>query len=772
MHREGIMKKIGLMTWFNYQNFGTALQCTALDYVIRNMGYSTEIINYTRTHRYVGKKNGSFVAIMKIIIDKIKISVFLKPYYNKEREKLFKEYIDSLLIKTEKCSTSSELRQLNKYFDAFVCGSDQIWSPLCFDENYFLSFVNSGSRMVSYAPSFGVTSILDKEIKLKISRLLVKFKNLSVREKAGAEIVEDLIGKYAEVVLDPTLLLNSKDWDSFIGSCDKKINREYIICYYLGDYRRYVNLEKKLSEYLGLPVYVIPTYEGQKENSVPFEVGPIEFVSLIKNAKYVLTDSYHGMLFAINYNIPFYVFPRFKAKDKANQNSRILSLLSILSLEDRMLDINNKNSKDFIIDDCVICYNVINDKIEKMRKKSIEYLWRSLRDSVQDNKYCEKNIIKITEKCCGCGACASACSKGAIKIILNEEGFQHYKIDNSLCIKCGICKSICPMNDIVAHKIKDSHGLYSFKYNDKNVLKYSSSGGAAHAIADYYNNDGYYICGVIYNTNTEEAQHKIVFPKDKKSILNFQGSKYLQSISAKAIDDVCKMSKTSKIVFFGTPCQVAGLDKLLLFKGNRENVLLIDLICHGVPTRYLFLNYLNKIKKNMGIDKKTNVIFRDGGSSWRNRHICVKSEDKYYLKSEKKDAFYRFFRRSLCNSLSCYDCPYREKSAADIRIGDYWGNKFYKDKTGVTMMIVNSDRGVKICNNLEKLDLVIMNRQKLEEYWSVQYPYNPSEPLFRKELIYKLQNNSNDIESLASEYCRWYDVKEFLSYIKNSLIIW
>ena len=106
------------------------------------------------------------------------------------------------------------------------------------------------------------------------------------------------------------------------------------------------------------------------------------------------------------------------------------------------------------------------------------------------------------------------------------------------------------MNDIVAHKIKDSHGLYSFKYNDKNVLKYSSSGGAAHAIADYYNNDGYYICGVIYNTNTEEAQHKIVFPKDKKSILNFQGSKYLKSISAKAIDDVCKMSKTSKIVFF------------------------------------------------------------------------------------------------------------------------------------------------------------------------------------------------------------------------------
>ena len=760
-------KKIGLMTWYKYCNFGTALQSSAIYHVVKGLGYQPSMINYFRERRYVDKDEMSRSGVVRKGFNKVMQLLTSKTDISNKRELLFADYIKRNTSETSVCNTYSELSALNDEFDAFVCGSDQIWSPLCFDDKYFLSFVNDSRKMVAYAPSIGSSHIANEEIKFRMKDLLERFCNISVREKQGATIISKLTGKKAEVVLDPTMLLTSKDWDSIINSSTITIKDDYIICYYLGDYKRYTKWVNKLSEKLQMPAYVIPIFGNQDGQHIPFEVGPDEFVSLIKNAKYVCTDSYHGMLFAINYNIPFSVFSRFEENDPKNQNSRIYSLLELLSLEKRLVNLKWLPEKELID---TIDFSSVNAKISKWRRHSLEYLSDELKRATSDEVCIQQGkVLEITKNCCGCGACAAVCPKNAIKINIDSEGFRHYEIDNSLCIGCQQCKRVCPMNKVESSPLSEALGLYSFKNTDTELLAKSSSGGAAHTISNLYNQRGYYVCGVVYDPQRREARHELVPPNNTEMLSKFQGSKYIQSSSADGIAATISLAKSNKVVYVGTPCQVAGLDKVLRKQGSRDNVILIDLICHGVPSIYLLEKYLDDIDKKHGTGKYPTVNFRYGSNKWREIYIYIQGSGHSYSNTEKKDDFYRFFRRSLCYAKSCYECPYRDKSAADIRIGDYWGNRFKEDKSGVTMLIVNTDKGAKLLSELMAMDGLVIKPHDLKEYWTVQYPTNPSEPLYREELINRLNNVHEDMHNLANEYCNGYDLLELLYRIKNAI---
>lgn len=757
-------KKIALMTWYKYCNFGTALQSSALYHVIKNLGYQPTMINYFREKRYIDKDEMTRFSVFKKGLDKVFSLISPHTNISDERKDLFAEYIGTHITETKECNTYPELYALNRDFDAFVCGSDQIWSPLCFDDKYFLSFVEDTNKMVSYAPSIGSTNIANPNIKSRMKNLLERFPNIAVREKQGAEIVNELTGRKAEVVLDPTLLVPADEWDKVIGDKIKRIQGDYIICYYLGDYKRYSKWVQNLSEQLKMPAYVIPVFRNQDGKSVPFAVGPNEFVSLIKNAKYVCTDSYHGMLFAVNYNIPFSVFPRFKPDDPKNQNSRIFSFLEILSLENRLVDLHLKPNKELLTS---LDYSNVNQKIELWREKSLRYLSTELERATSNASDATNSKLVITKQCCGCGACASICPKQAININVDSEGFRHYEIDEDLCIKCRQCQTVCPMNTVTSQSLAESINLCSFKNMDSAILAKSSSGAAAYTISSHYNNLGYYICGVTYDAIKREARHEVVEPGQSDQLAKFQGSKYIQSDSANGITETVRLSKTHKVVFFGTPCQVAGLDKALCKAGSRDNAILVDLICHGVPTKYLLEKYLNYIDNKYGTGAYPNVSFRYGKNHWRERYIYIQGMGRNYGASEKNDDFYRFFRRCLCYAASCYECPYREKSSADIRIGDYWGDKFRNDKSGVSMVIVNTKKGNSVIADLSNIPGIEIKQQDLKEYWTVQFPQNPSEPLYRNELINSFMNPNENLHTLADEYCNGYDLLEFLYAIQN-----
>ena len=470
------------------------------------------------------------------------------------------------------------------------------------------------------------------------------------------------------------------------------------------------------------------------------------------------------MAFSIVYNVPFTAFKRFKDNAVENQNSRLLNLLDKLQLQDRLVDLNKKyDFNEFNHCD----YTKANKILGELRDSSKEYLINALNGAFESNVDKSKGNYQITNNCCGCGACYSVCSKNAITIKKDEEGFYHYFIDEGLCVKCGKCKSVCPMTNIVAEDIKNSNALYSIKNKNKQALNRSSSAGVGYALSRYGIKNGYLISGCVYDNETRSARHILINNNEFEKLTMIQGSKYIQSRTSDVFKEIYDLPRDSKLIFFGTPCQVAGMRKLLDAK-KISDVVLVDLICHGVPSYCLWEKYLSDINDNVSTSLTPNVVFRDSTSNWHKRRIKIQGNGKTYIKSERKDDFYAFFRRGLCDMNSCSECPYREKSSADIRIGDFWGKRFNNSKYPVSMVIANTQLGVDVLSKLEQEGCVI-EKQDLQDYWKVQAPYNLRQSLYRKEIIGSLKSGRTSLHKLRKKYCKYYDVYEVLERAKAKL---
>lgn len=751
-------KKVGLMTWYKYHNYGSLLQAYALCKMIEKLGYEANMINYKP------REKSRYLQSSKDIPKKVKNKIFNS--HQDSNSTIFKEFIKNHFTETEECSTFVELKELNDQFDAFLCGSDQVWSPLVFDEKYFLNFAHD-NKIVSYAPSLGSSNIENDVVKSRMSFLLKRFKHLSVREETGKEIIKNLIGKEPFLALDPTLLIDIDEWKKLLKLDDKHIQRKYVLCYFLGDSSKYLSQIEEFAKSKGFQVYNIPFLKRKKINKydVPFPVGPKEFVELISNAEAVFTDSYHGILFSINFKKNFYAYKRFKDDDFLNQNSRVVDFLRRVELSDRIIESNS------ILDKNEIDYKTVETHIMNMRRESIKYLDEAFKDIFLSKAKNEYSLGFITDYCVGCGVCANLCPTHAIQTKMNEEGFWHYHIDREKCIKCGLCKKVCPMVHIESQEIKYSKKLYAFKAKDEDILKRSSSGGFADVLVRF-KNDTSYICGCQYNQGENLAEHVVLPPCSSDAELSrLQGSKYLQSKLHEAIRTLIQLPKDSKVIFFGTPCQVAGMDKLLRIRKMRQNYILIDLICHGVPTDYLWRKYYAEIVKEYQLNSQNIIVkFRDKRFGWRNRRISLDDGVGEYVANETKDTFYAFFRRGIVDMKSCYECPYRTKSSADIRIGDYWGKKYSFDKEGVSMIIANTTVGEDLIDEIKNRDLAYIQEYSLNEYFDIQYPENFNEPLFREELIEKLKSGKANLKVLRKEYLDYEDKIEMMRKIKNRLL--
>lgn len=750
-------QKVAIMTWYCYQNYGSALQAGAIYHMLDMMGYKPDFVNYEPKGTVRESIKNSFP---KRLANKVKTK--LNPIYtSEERSCRFENYLAERTTCTARCNSYPELHDLNKEYDAFVCGSDQIWAPICYDSKYFLDFVEDPGKMVAYAPSIGLPEIENDTIRKRMTQNIARFKHLSIREKQGAELIKKLTGKDAKVVLDPTFLLNSCEWDSYadVKNAEKLPDERYILCYFLGGLKKYMKYVQVLSKKMSIPFFVIPQTVQEKKsgNAVPFEVGPKEFVSLIKNAAYVCTDSFHGMAFSINYNIPFSVFKRFSDADPRNQNSRIFSLLNILQLEARLTDAQTVHAEQ-VATSCD--FTVANQRLEELKNDSMKYLQDALSEATYKHTTSRVVPYKITDLCCGCGACAAVCTKSAISIVKDDEGFEHCFIEAGKCVGCGQCKTVCPMTDIIATDMKQARKMYSVKSCSENVLKNSSSGGVGYELAMNLAEQKYSVCGCTYDTETNSAKHIWINPGKKQEISLLQGSKYIQSKSAEAMFSLAENAKQGKVVFFGTPCQAAAADKLLRKKNLREQAVIVDLICHGVPSDCLWDKYLKDIDKKHHTGAHPAVLFRSKEREWRLRLLQLAGNGHIYKREEHKDDFYAFFRRGLYYMESCSDCPYRERSAADIRIGDYWGTRFENDKEGVSMVIANNLQGEELIEELSRKNICQVETQDLREYWTVQYPYNPQHPLAREELIEDLKDDRTNLHSLRKKYCAYYDHAE------------
>ena len=637
------MKKVALSTWFNYNNYGSILQVTALYKTISDLGYEVDVINYI-PHGKQYLPNESNLETLKIMFNE-KFGKN-KDYKNNNRvidskikEVLFDNFRNKYLTFTDESNTISELNLLENKYDVFVCGSDQIWSPILFDEKYYFSYIDNKSKIMSYAPSTGVNYLPNKYIKEKMGSLINDFQYISVREEKGKKFIKKEFNKDVEVVLDPTLLLDKETWLTMKSNLNED-NEKYILVYFLGDNTEYLRYVETLSKKLNLKVKILPVYEDNQKNNFEYiyDAGPGEFLHLIDNAEIICTDSFHGIVFSIIYGKKFIPFKRFKDDEKISQNERIYNLLDKIDYKESFTelelekDLNCLNSID---------YSLLYCKLDNLKQKSINYLKKSLKECSKS-----KNIYNynITKTCSGCGACVNVCKFDAIKITKNDKGFIKSQIDKYKCRQCGKCKKVCPFYIKKGKQIdKEINKLYSAYSKSKEVLMESSSGGFAYELSKYMLENDFKVIGCTYNKYEKKAEHIIIDEKQQLHLLS--GSKYLQSDISSIINQILDIDKG---IFFGTPCQVAGVDSILRMNNRRDHFILIDLICHGVPSYNLWDKYLKKIIKENNLGNQPDVQFRYKKNGWKNKTLKIESDGKIYLGMDNEDLFYRHFQNRDC----------------------------------------------------------------------------------------------------------------------------
>ena len=739
---EGKKKKpVGIMGWHQMYNFGSQLQLTALTYIIRQMGYEPEIINYKPKQEMYRVRKNIFFVIYRMFR---KLHYVGNPEYLSDiKRNIFESYKKENLCFTQTCDLSSDLYMLNDLFEAFVCGSDQIWNPYYGDDKYFLNFVEDARKKIAYGVSFGVDMLPNQYVSGKYQKLLKDFSLISIREIQGKEMLSRLGIRDVPVVLDPTLLLDMEKWNDLF-QIQSSGHGDYILCYFLGDIRRHLKYINKIRNKLQKKVIVIVTRE--RDLKLPFEmyseIGPKEFIVLMQGACFVCTDSFHGVCFSVIYKKNFWVFERFKRNQINNQNCRIDSVLKILDLEHRKID--GKRSE---LNELQIEWREVEKNLTKMRKKSYNYLQKALYTAFAATN---KLHVGITNTCCGCGACQAVCKYNAIEMLKDCHGDSKAQINMKQCVQCGECKKVCPfrekenLTDIVCTR------YYSFQSKNKEVLMRSSSGGASYEILQHLSQQGYLIYGCVYDNESESAIHKRLKRED---LYRTQGSKYLNSDTCNVMKEIFQSKK--KFVFVGTPCQVSAVDKILKNRGMRKSAVLIDLVCHGVPTNSLWYRYLCEIKEKLHTSKSVNIVFREKKYGWRNRVMVIEGkEGGKYKRNSTRDLFYCFYNQGNCLEEQCYECCFKTKTAADIRIGDYWGNKYRFNKKGVSRVFSVSPIGDHIIDSLKERGSV--KEFSIKEFFMEENCVNLVKPVYYDSLQEELENQK-PLKKLKKIYCDgWY----------------
>ena len=326
------------------------------------------------------------------------------------------------------------------------------------------------------------------------------------------------------------------------------------------------------------------------------------------------------------------------------------------------------------------------------------------------------NIILFNEKkdCCNCSACKNICPKEAIYMYLDEYGFQYPEIDREKCISCGLCKKVCAFQNV-----EEKNSLletYVAVTKDDNLLIKSASGGIFATLArDYIESNG-----IVFGVTFDEDINPIHIAINKlEDLYKVQGSKYVQSYIGDSYKEIKNLlNEGKKVLFSGTPCQVAGLKGYLI--KDYHNLLTVDIICHGVPSTKFFKDYIEFMEEKLG-GKIKKFKFRDKSMGWGlngsltyERNGIIKKKKIYGSES----SYYHYFLNSECYRESCYSCKYTcENRPADITIGDYWGIESahpellgkdkLKEEKGISVLIVNSEKGrmeIEKCNSVNKFN--------------------------------------------------------------------
>lgn len=362
-------------------------------------------------------------------------------------------------------------------------------------------------------------------------------------------------------------------------------------------------------------------------------------------------------------------------------------------------------------------------------------------------------MLRIPFNCTGCQACISICPKNCIDIVVNEEGFSFPEINISKCIQCNLCDRVCP---IMNEQIKSTHTqAYGIKNKNEKERQDSSSGGVFSLLAGQILDQGGIVFGAAYNDDF--VVHHIAI-KDKKDMFRLQSAKYAQSVIGNSFKETEAALKSGhKVLFSGTPCQCSGLKQFL--RKEYDNLLLVDLICHGVPSPKVWQKYIDyrSLKENKG-KRPFRINMRSKISGWSRYGYSTEfdyGEGHITQIHNSQDLFMKAFGGNICLRKSCSDCVAKGvERCTDLTLGDYWGvwNQYPKfdDDKGTSIVFVHSEKGEKILRQLDnKIDCIEV---EIDEAYKENMSLINSSKVHEKREEFLERVNTSNFQELVLEY--------------------
>ena len=691
-------EKVGILTFHSALNYGAVLQAYALKKMCDELGYETHIIDYAYkgideavapVRRFLASKNKKR-RLLKLVRE---ISSYAG---DKKKEREFLEFRHRYLAESVTCSSVREIETLD--YDIYISGSDQIWNYQItgaeFDPVFFLNLHSPAKKVIYAASSQDTPFPLDMELKFK-DLLIGIDAAVGIREEKLRDYVSDLTGLEYPVVLDPTLLAGKKIMDK-IPERNEIPDYPYILLYQIDSNPASDISVKTLEQRFGCRVYTMTVPRIGSVHGRRGDAGPETFLSLLKGANFLVTNSFHGVALSLIFEKQFFVY------ENSGVMSRIDSLLNKVSLLARKVkmvaDIDPEDHIDF---------SAVAPVLKELQEESLLFLKRGLNGEKTVRKK-ERDPVKAVamrerkkEECCGCSACADACPVQAVRMENDQEGFLYPIIDEECCIHCGKCDKICGFHIVEQRKSPfELPHAFGVKHKELVIRQNSRSGAAFVGFSDVVLAHG----GTIYGAAMQDDFSVChIRAENDKQRDRMRKAKYVQSSTVGIYPSVAADLKAGReVLFSGTPCQVAGLQAYLSDKKiQTDKLVCCDMICHGVPSPKIWKQYLEYIKKQYHGEILA-ASFRDKDFGWDSHceSFNVRGKSKKIVAREYTDLFYEhiMFRPS------CQNCQFANVNRpGDLTMGDFWGIEKqghfdFDDNRGVSLVLVNTPRGEEIFN--------------------------------------------------------------------------
>ncbi len=672
---EGFHYDIGVFgMWFG-ENYGSVLTYYALRKALMDLGYSVLMLD--------------------------------KPVFGKDADAEFDPNIHPRVFAREEgydvspALKVSDFQSLNRYCDTFIVGSDQVWNfkiARYFRFLSYLPFVSEGNKRISYASSYGHDSSLTPIEELsRIARYMNDFDAVSVRELNGVTITRDEFGVSATQVVDPIYLHDRSIYESLMQVPDADILPEkgYMLCYVLDPSPKIGNIIKDTAKQRGLrPVIMLDGRGNLDEARKRLGISEAfrcpnarQWLYFISHADYMITDSFHGACFSLLFHTQVAILANTRGTARINSlvNTYNIPFIFAHNTEELRGILESKKEIDFRAFDTVL-------EIEKTRSKK----W--LKEALEQKPRDKRTINCVTHKeCCGCGACYSACPVNAITMEPDNEGFLYPSIDAETCIYCEACKKACP--SLNPQYEKSAKPLCFAAYTNDEVREKSSSGGMFSLIARQVLERNGRVCGAAFDDDFTLWQ---TWAASEEELEPLRMSKYMQSFTGDSYKETKRyLDEGLPVLYVGCPCQVAGLNSFL--RKHYDNLITVDLLCHGGPSQKVFKRYLDEVHSGKQI---THVGFRDKDYfGWSHEMTVIYGDGDIYRQRCADDLYYRAFTPCVSMRPHCQICNYSKlPRQGDITLGDFWGvSKFdpsFTDGRGTSIVSVNSQQGLKTIHDL------------------------------------------------------------------------